>query len=154
MEIPTCLECGAPLEGVQECRDYLNEMIKWDFEDFGGVGKIHHLTVLSYSLQHPSAYSQKGLEDAKISLQEFILHPGSFKEHDDSNRKKLASDVRDWKITGTAEDHGTYEIKPHWTMLASDVVMAGLGPYVENVEKWSRSILESLQNSGNLIAKP
>ena len=150
MEKLKCLECGATLENVQECRDYLNEMIKWDFEDFNGAGQLHHLTVLCYNLQHPSTYSPKGLEEAKKSLKDFILKPNSFKEHDMSNRHNLASNVRDWKITGTADSHGIYVSKPNWTILASDVVMAGLDNYIENVKKWSHSVLESLKASGNL----
>lgn len=145
-----CPECDAPLEHVTACREYLNEMIKWDFEDFTGVGKIHHLTVLSYNLQHPSVYSQKGLADAKESLKEFIQDPESFAAHDERNRKNLGSDVRDWKIAGTAEDSGKYRTAPTWTMRASDVIRAGLPEYVENVKKWSTSVFESLQASGNL----
>jgi len=145
-----CPECGAPLEGVESCRDYLNEMIKWDFEDFTGVGKVHHLTVLSYNLQHPSVYSPKGLEDAKNSLKEFLAHPESFHAHDLRNRKALASDVRDWKIAGTPQDHGTYTQSPVWGMRASDVVKGGLNNYVENVKRWGQSVLDSLLESGNL----
>ena len=145
-----CHECGAPIDDGKECRDYLNEMIAWDFADFNGVGKIHHLTVLAYNLQHPSVYSQKGLENAKASLQEFILNPSSFQKHDKVNRKNLSSDVRDWKITGTLEDRGVYSMQPHWTILASDVVKDGLGAYVDNVKKWSESVLSALEVSGNL----
>lgn len=148
-----CPECGSLLDDVAECRDYLNEMIRWDFEDFIGVGKVHHLTVLSYNLQHPSQYSPQGLEDAKASLQEFLINPESFKEHDAWNRKMLASDVRDWKITGTPEDHGEYEMVPVWKMTASDVVKGGLSEYVENVKEWASSVLESLKESGNITMK-
>lgn len=151
MQNETCPECGAPLVGVSECRDYLNTMITWDFEDFAGVGQIHHLTVLSFNLQHPSVYSSKGLENAKASLKEFLLHPESFKEHDEWNRKNLASSSRDWKITGTSTDHGSYSKRPEWKILASDVVGPGLDTYVENVKNWSQSILETLRSSNNLI---
>ncbi|HWU24291.1 MAG TPA: DUF5946 family protein [Candidatus Paceibacterota bacterium] len=145
-----CEECGAPLVNIDECREYLHEMIKWDFEDFAGVGKVHHLTVLSYNLQHPSTYSQKGLEDAKNSLEIFLANPEAFVEHDERNRAALSSHVRDWKISGTSEDHGMYTTIPTWTMRASDVVQGGLPEYVENVKKWSRSIHTALQESGNL----
>ncbi|MCE9643052.1 MAG: DUF5946 family protein [Candidatus Andersenbacteria bacterium] len=150
MDIVQCVECGAPLDDGKECRDYLHEMITWDFEDFNGVGKIHHLTVLAYNLQHPSLYSRKGLENAKVSLQEFVRNPSSFREHDELHKESLASDVRDWKITGTAEDRGAYPVKPDWTILASDVVRGGLGAYVDNVKKWSESVLSALEVSGNL----
>lgn len=145
-----CPECGSPLENVSECRDYLNEMVKWDFEDFTGAGKVHHLTVLSYNLQHPSVYSPKGLEDAKESLVEFLKNPGSFHEHDKRNRERLGSDVRDWKIAGTPESHGEYSPTPVWTMRAADVVRGGLDAYIENVTKWAGSVRDSLMESGNL----
>ena len=145
-----CPECGSLLENVTECREYLNEMVKWDFEDFTGVGRVHHLTVLSYNLQHPSVYSPKGLEDAKGSLKEFLANPESFKEHDARNRRTLSSDARDWKITGTLEDHAKYSMMPQWTITASDVVKGGLPNYVENVKKWAESVRESLAVSSNL----
>ena len=145
-----CEECGAPLPPGESCRDYLNQMIVWDFDDFTGVGQIHHLTVISYNLQHPSLYSRKGLEYAKTSLLEFSKNPTAYTKHGMHDLKTLSSDVRDWKITGTAADHGNYEEKPVWTMRASDVVAGGLGNYVENVKRWSSSIIEALEKSGNV----
>ncbi len=125
-------------------------MIAWDFEDFLGVGQIHHLTVVNYNLQHPSVYSQKGLEDAKGFLVEFLEEGFSFKEHDERNRARLASNVRDWKITGTSEDHGSYDTAPVWAVTAQDVVEGGLESYVENVKKWSNSVYKALSESGSL----
>ncbi|MES2225772.1 MAG: DUF5946 family protein [Patescibacteria group bacterium] len=148
-----CSECGSSLRGVAACREYLNEMIRWDFEDFTGVGKVHHLTVLSYNLQHPSLYSSKGLEDAKSSLPEFLANPESFKAHDERNRNRLSSDVRDWKITGTPDDHGSYATAPIWKIAAADIVREGLPDYVENVKKWALSVLHSLEESDNLEMK-
>ncbi len=140
-----CPECGAPLENVSSCRDYLDQMIAWDFQDFAGVGQIHHLTVLAYGLQHPSMYSRKGLEDAKASLKAFLTDPAGFAEHDRQNRQRLGSDVRDWKITGTPEDHGEYIPVPAWKMTAAEVVREGLPFYVENVKKWAESVLEIIE---------
>lgn len=144
-----CPECNAPLKDVETCREYLDQMIKWDFGDFAGVGQIHHLTVLSYNLQHPSVYSSKGLEHAKESLVQFLKQPDAFAEHDAQNRSSLASDKRDWKIAGTPGDHGEYRQKPAWTIRASDVVQGGLQNYMDNVKKWARSIEKSLTESGN-----
>lgn len=135
---------------MAECRDYLNEMITWDFEDFAGVGQIHHLTVLSYNLQHPRLYSSCGLENAKASLVDFLKNPTSYTEHGMRDREHLASDVRDWKVTGTTEDHGRYAGEPQWRMRASDVVAGGLANYIENVKKWSRSVLDALIQSGDI----
>ena len=148
-ESTKCTECEAILPKSATCRDYLNEMIKWDFEDFTGVGQVHHLTVLSYNLQHPSVYSEKGLENAKKSLAKFILHPTSYTEHGTEDVKNLASDVREWKITSTVGDQGKYIIKPIWEMTAKDVAEEGVVNYVENVKKWSESVLKALKKSGN-----
>jgi hypothetical protein len=61
--------------------------------------------------------------------------------------------VRDWKITGTPENHANYVGTPTWKMNASHVVEEGLPHYVENVKKWTRSVYESLVESGDLIAR-
>jgi hypothetical protein len=145
-----CDECGAKLIDADSCREYLNEMIKWDFEDFLGVGKVHHLTVLSYNLQHPSVYSVKGLQNAKETLVEFIKNPTQYATHGAYDREKLASDVRDWKISGTPESHAEYATRPQWHMLASKVVRGGLGNYVDNVIKWNETVLCDLRDTGNL----
>ncbi len=139
-----CPECGSALPAGTTCRDYCNEMIKWDFEDFLGVGQIHHLTVICFNLQHPSVYSKKGLEDAKEFLRECVADDVSFKEHDERNRKRLSSSVRDWKIGGTPDDHGSYPVQPGWKIRARDIVEGGLEKYVENVKKWSHSIYDEL----------
>lgn len=145
-----CEECGALLEEGKTCRDYSNEMIKWNFEDFLGVGQVHHLTVLCFNLQHPSLYSKRGLEDAKDFLKEFVDKNVSFEEHDLRNRERLSSAVRDWKIAGTPEDHGEYATAPQWEMRAQDVVLGGLEGYGERVKAWSASIYNTLKQASNL----
>jgi len=145
MHSTTCHECGASVPEGKNCQDYLNSLITWDFQDFMGVGQIHHLTVVCYNLQHPRLYSQKGLEDAKCFLREFMGTNFSFEEHDKRNRESLASDVRDWKISGSPLDHGSYKIVPTWTMTAKDIVDGGLGNYPNNVKKWSQSIYVAIK---------
>jgi hypothetical protein len=145
-----CAECGAVLGEGKTCRDYLETMITWDFEDFLGVGQVHHLTVLCYNLQHPRVYSQKGLEDAKSFLKEFVDEHISFEAHDKRNRERLSSNVRDWKITGTPSDFGTYEHAPVWTMHTPDIAIPGVEGYEDRVRAWSVSIRTSLEQSGNL----
>ncbi len=145
MKEEICPECGAVLTEGKTCRDYLDTMIMWDFQDFLGVGQIHHLTVLCYGLQHPATYSQKGLEDAKDFLREFVHEKNSFEEHDKRNRERLSSNVRDWKIIGTPEDHGSYAAMPHWTIRTPDVAMPGLEGYPERVIAWAQSIYNEIQ---------
>ncbi len=145
-----CSECRGKLFDGKVCRDYFEEMITWDFEDFLGAGTVHHLTVLCYNLQHPSLYSKKGLDDAKNFLAEFVMKKASFEEHDRRNRERLSSDVRDWKIVGTPEDYGKYATQPDWTMHASDVAMAGREGYEARVQSWAESVYKDLEKTGDL----
>ncbi len=125
-------------------------MIAWDFNDFEGAGAVHHLTVLCYNLQHPKTYSKKGLEDAKEFLVEFVFKKFSFKQHDERNKQRLSSNVRNWKITGTPEDYGKYAAVPLWTFRASDVAIPGKENYNARVEFWAESVYKNLHDSGNL----
>lgn len=152
MNTSRCDECGAVLTEGTTCRDHLNTMIAWDFEDFLGAGQVHHLTVLCYNLQHPRVYSKKGLTDALEFLNEFVNKNVSFAEHDLRNRKRLSSGVREWKITGTEDDHGSYSPVPAWTIRASDVALAGREGYVERVNEWSRSVSSDLRLAGILLS--
>lgn len=150
MEEKLCNECGGKLFDGKVCRDYFEDMITWDFEDFLGAGTVHHLTVLCYNLQHPKSYSKKGLEDAKEFLAEFVLKKSSFEEHDKRNRERLSSAVRDWKIVGTSSDHGKYNNSLEWSIHASDIAIQGKEGYEERVQHWAESVYKDLKDTGNL----
>lgn len=150
MNTNVCLECGAHLPEGKSCKEYFEQMITWDFEDFTGAGTVHHLTVLCYSLQHPTVYSKRGLEDAKEFLDEFVSKQATFEEHGKRNSERLSSSVRDWKISGTPEDQGTYDHVPVWTIRTPDVAMAGKEGYEERVQAWAVSVYEALQQAGEL----
>jgi hypothetical protein len=68
----------------------------------------------------------------------------------EQNRDVLDSTTRTYKITGTSESFGSYAHPVRWTMTAADVIVGGKEHYIENITAWSRSILESLRESGNL----
>jgi hypothetical protein len=67
-----CPECGSFLTNEEKCRDYFDQMLIWDFENPTGAGKLHHLTVLCYHLQHPSLYSLEAMKSAKKFLRNII----------------------------------------------------------------------------------
>ena len=67
-----CPECGSFLTNDKACRDYFDQMLAWDFQDPTGAGKLHHLTVLCYHLQHPSLYSLEAMKSAKKFLRNII----------------------------------------------------------------------------------
>ena len=145
-----CNECGGKLFDGKVCRDYFEEMIIWDFEDFMGAGTVHHLTVLCYNLQHPKSYSKRGLQDAKEFLIEFVLKKAPFEEHDLRNRERLSSNVRDWKIAATPEDYGAYDPVPDWNMHVPEVAIPGKEGYEARVQAWTESVYKDLKESGNI----
>jgi hypothetical protein len=138
---PTCPECGAPWTDGVTCTADFHQMLFWENQR-PELGAVHHLMVLSFNLQHPSVYLLEMLASARQMLADFLegrLTPQEFRRQ---NKQRLSSTERTWKITGTPEFHGSYDPPIHWTMTARDVVSGGIDHYIENVNRWSSSILE------------
>lgn len=151
MTEPQCPECKAPWNEGRTCRDHFDQMLAWDFEDPGGAGAVHHLTVLCYHLQHPSRYSQEGLRYGKGLLVEFLngAAPARVRK---ANRKRLDSGNREWSVGGNSGVPGFYEHPVEWSMTAADVTAGGITEYCTRVRAWARSVYEALKSSGNLSA--
>lgn len=139
-----CADCGAVLAEGQLCETYFHQMLFWENEEPTN-GRVHHLTVLCYHLQHPALYSPEGLAHARQLLESFVVKgelPGQVRQR---TRRQVASDNRQWKITGTADSHGAYDSPIVWRMNAADVVAGGIDNYCENVEKWAAIIQGQLE---------
>jgi hypothetical protein len=106
-----CPECSSLLTSDINCRDYFNQMLTWDFEDPEDIGKLLHLTVLCYHIQHPSLYSSEALKFGKHFLRSIIERNMSAKELLEITRKSLAASKRTWKIKGIQENRGSYQSK-------------------------------------------
>lgn len=114
------------------------------------LGRLHHLMVLSYHLQHPSLYSPDGLTYSKGLLVDFLERGITPQQVRQRSRDVVNSKNRKWKIKGTPESHGAYPRPVPWTMYAGDVVAGGMEHYLENIQKWAESIRDALRQSGNL----
>lgn len=143
-----CTECGAIWKDDRTCETDFHQMLFWENE-FPELGVVHHLMVLNYHLQHPSLYSPDGLRFSMNLLREFVEQGVSTEQSRQRYREMLSSTHRTWKIKGCPDAHGSYPHPIEWTMRAADVIEGGAESYIENVEKWSRSILESLRLSQN-----
>jgi len=140
----TCNECGTTLSPGKPCKAYFDQMIAWDFEDFSGAGKVHHLTVLCYFLQHPSHFSPEGLQGAIGILQKAYEHHFSDRQLYLEESATFSSHNRDWNVTGTPEHHGSYPITVQWSMTVAQVVEGGVQEYPHKVIEWSQSIYADL----------
>ena len=138
-----CPECGANHIGDRTCQDDFHQMLFWENEE-PARGTVHHLMVLCYHLQHPSLYSREGLAYARTLLADFVERGVSSQEARRRNQEAVNSGQRDWSITARPGNKGGYEQPVGWGMTAADVVAGGADQYVENVQRWARSINQLL----------
>jgi hypothetical protein len=143
-----CPECGTIWQEGETCQDHFYQMLYWEAER-PEIVIVHHYLVLCYHMQHPSLYSQETVDNGKVMLRNFLNGVTT-----EQMRQRMASVVdsgaRKFKITGTPDAHGAYVYPVHWTMTAADVVADGIDNYVENVNKWARTMYQDLEASGNL----
>ena len=142
-ESQTCPECGAAWTDGRTCRDAFDQMLAWEFEDPGGAGAVHHLTVLCYHLQHPSLYTPEGLRRARAVLAEFVEQGTSPHEIRRRNRDALDSGKRAWKVTGAP---AAYARPPQWTMTVVDAGTGEQAGHCARVEGWARSVYAALRD--------
>ena len=76
-------------------------------------------------------------------LADFVVGGVTPQEMRRRNKDKVASDKRNWKITGD-KTPGAYDQPIPWTMTAADVVANGIESYCESVQEWARSMHEAL----------
>ena len=144
-----CPECGAPQLEDRTCQEDFHTLLGWETE-YAGYGDVHHLTVLSYHLQHPSLYSAEGLTFAKGLLVDFLEKGKSPQDVRRESKGKVNSGKRSWKIRGKPGSHGSYDHPVEWTMTAADVARAEHFRFIESVRTWAESILRALRGSNNL----
>lgn len=56
-----CAECGAPQIPGAECRTCFDALLAFEAERPEVFGAVHHLTVATFFLQHPSGYGPEAL---------------------------------------------------------------------------------------------
>src|SRR5512143_214934 len=144
-----CPECGTLQPERKTCQDDFHTLLGWEAE-YPGYGVVHHLTVLCYHLQHPSLYSPEGLTYAKGLLVDFLEHGKSTEQVRRENRNAVSSGNRSWKVKGKPGSQGAYAHPVHWTMTTAGVATDDRTRYIENVQAWAASILQSLKFSRNL----
>jgi hypothetical protein len=148
------LDCGAAHPDGLTCQDDFYALLGYESELEHLPPDIHMLMVLSYYVQHPRLYSPKGLAWAIHQLIDALDHGLTSSEIRRRGRGKVASNKRDWKVTGTPENHGSYSKPVPWTMRAADVVAAGKERYLERVPTWARSVLDALKMADEIPPRP
>jgi hypothetical protein len=119
-----CPECGADWSDGLTCEAAFHQFGFWELADLEHLGSVHLLMVLSYHLQHPSLYSPEALVFAQGQLIDFLEGGVTPQQMRRQMRDRVDSCKRRFKITGTAEHHGSYDPPVAWTMRAADWLLA------------------------------
>lgn len=122
-------------------------MLFWEHE-VAENGSVHHIMVLSYYLQHPSLYSQTGLQYARQLLRDFVIQRISPTQIRSEHKALLNSRDRKWNVTSRRDPKGSYGCPVHWKMTCRDVVDAGIQQYIASVQTWAGTIVDTLQILG------
>jgi len=134
----TCHECGAP---DSACESRFHECLAFEFQD-PGYGAVHHLTVTAYMLQHSSQLTREGWQQQRELLREFLVEnkPPAFLRR---QSKDLDSGKREFRIK--SKDGKPVINKTTWTKTILDIRMDNAEEYREDVNTWSRAVLEDAE---------
>lgn len=135
-----CDECGAVSPDSRSCEEQFDELLALEYQDPAGAGRVHHLTVLCYMLQH-NRYSDEGRAFA-ISMLEANLEQGTTpRELRQQARKALDSGTRTWKVTRPAAVHQRIA----WPMTIVDVCSGDPNGHNARIVKWAQSVLATIR---------
>ncbi len=135
-----CEECGAVSPDGRTCQEQFDDLLALEYQDPAGAGRVHHLTVLCYMLQH-NRYSDEGRSFA-ISMLEANLEQGTTpRELRQQARKTLDSHTRKWKVTRAAPSY--WQIT--WPMTIADVCGGDPNGHQARVLKWAQSVLATIK---------
>jgi hypothetical protein len=134
-----CLECGAAQVSDEQCGDRFNACMAKEFEDPTGYGVVHHLTVTTYMLQHPSRYSRQGWLEARTLLSDFLLKGKSPVEVRTQNRQRYDSGSRSWRVT--KGERVTELAGVTWSRTIADVRLDNSAVYCADVKLWAQAVL-------------
>lgn len=142
--IAVCEDCGAVVpEGKAGCLKMFEEILAREFSDYR-YGKIHRLTVDTYSLQHPEAYMR--------SAKSFAAHlTGMCAALEYENPLAINQTVQKWLSTNPAvakpaqipEHRGNLTIG--YILSASDV-----DQHVERVREWAQDVWSAWSDHSDL----
>lgn len=129
--------------GGRTCRQAFEAALALEFENPAVFGRVHHLTVTCYNLQHPHQFTPEALKLMNKGLRALVageIQPGDLRaamgRTFSGSRKVLRQDptpprLHPWRLT-TAD-------------LALD---SGPEAFIASVRRWASSIVEELENEG------
>lgn len=129
-----CPECGAT-----GCREKFESMLALEFEDPEVFGAVHHITVICFNLQHPSAFSEEALAWMRSTLRAIVeegLTPAELRER---SKKQFNGRVNVLSKEQKAPEQA------EWSMTVMDVRTDGPEVYVEDVMAWAKAVINDIR---------
>lgn len=129
-----CEDCGATVAaGKAGCLKLFEEILAREFSDYR-YGKIHRLTVDTYSLQHPDAYMRSG--------KSFAAHlTGICVALEFENALVVNQTVQRWLSTNPKVDKPVSLPKKRGNLTITFIREAGSADeHIKRVEEWAREV--------------
>lgn len=135
--VQSCPDCGAEFPTGEQCRDRFDLCLAKELEHPTTYGLVHHLTVISYMLQH-QGYSRQGWLESRELLVKFIRQGQTPAEVRRQNQQGLDSGRRKWSIT-IGERFSTAGVT--WTRTIAQVRLDNAEVYRADVTLWATAVL-------------
>jgi hypothetical protein len=139
-----CPECGATIPEGGTCRDRFHALLLLEAEIPGGPGELPHFyAVASYGLQHPGSksYTAAVAEGLRSAVADMLDGRASLEDIRRRTRATLDGPAR---VTRRPGDPDVDWYRGVWPLTVTDVLAAGPDGHAVTVERWARSVRETL----------
>jgi hypothetical protein len=139
-----CPECGAAVPAGGSCRDHFHALLLLESEIPGGPGGWSHFyAVAAYGLQHPEGmgYTAAALAGLRAALADALEGRATLEA---IRRRARRGAARAGRVTRRPGDVVPGWRVASWPMSVVDVCAGGVAGYAERVERWARSVRDSL----------
>jgi hypothetical protein len=142
-----CEDCGALVADAKSgCQKLFDEILAREFSDYR-FGKIHRLTVDSYSLQHPRQYMRSGK-----SFAAHLTGMCASLEHDDA--LAINQVVQRWLSTNPTVEKPAHIPEQRGSLTISYILSAsGADEHIERVREWAREVWSAWSEHHNLARR-
>jgi len=139
-----CPECGASLLHGDTFQENFHALLLLEGQVPGAPGSItHFFTVACYVLQHPDSmnFTADALQGLETSLREALAGRATVEDLRRRARYAANGNVR---VTRRESDPPVSWRRGGWQMTVADVVTVAPDEYVDTVQRWARSISDTL----------
>lgn len=142
--VANCPECDAPVPADATCQANFHALLALEWEIPGGPGeRAHFLAVATYGIQHPGSmgYTVGAVEELRSAVCDVLDGSATIAD--------IRVRMRDMaKAMGrvTRRDGDAVPAWPigAWPIVVTDVIAGGTSGYQERVERWARSVVDTL----------